>query len=128
MLVELGCGSAAKTAILLNALLRREGPSGVRFAGIDVSGSALAAAKVSLLASCPGLLPDSIGLVCAEYIEGALQRVNSMASPHARHSHGSKRPGASRAQCCFALSALKLRRAPLLKVMGQTDAGRWLRP
>ena len=70
MLVELGCGSAAKTAILLNALLRRDAPQGVRFAGIDVSGSALSAAKESLLSCCPGLLPESIGLVCAEYIEG----------------------------------------------------------
>lgn len=73
VLVELGCGSAAKTALLLNALLRRDGPQGVRFAGIDVSGSALAAAKESLLSCCPGLLPESIALVCAEYIEGAPQ-------------------------------------------------------
>ena len=69
--MELGCGCAAKTSILLNALLRREGPAGVRFAGIDVSGSALVAAKECLLAGCPALLPASIDLVCAEYIEGA---------------------------------------------------------
>ena len=80
VLVELGCGSAAKTSILLNALLEREGPAGLRFAGIDVSSSALAMAKSSLLESCSGLLPGNIDLVCAEYIEGARHH---LAAPHA---------------------------------------------
>ncbi len=71
-MVELGCGSAAKTSILLDALLARDGPARVRFAGIDVSGSFLAAAKQSLLASCAGLCAPNVELICAEYIEGAL--------------------------------------------------------
>ena len=70
-MVELGCGSAAKTSILLDALLARDGPARVRFAGIDVSGSFLAAAKQSLLASCAGLCAANVELICAEYIEGA---------------------------------------------------------
>lgn len=70
VVVELGCGSAAKTSILLNALLQRDSPAGVRFAGIDVSSSALTMAKTSLLNSCPGLRSNSIDLVCAEYTEG----------------------------------------------------------
>ncbi len=70
-MAELGCGSAAKTSILLNALLARDGPDRTRFAGIDVSGSFLAAAKESLLASCAGLRAANVDLVCAEYIEGA---------------------------------------------------------
>ena len=70
-MAELGCGSAAKTSILLNALLARDGPDRSRFAGIDVSGSFLAAAKESLLASCAGLRAANVDLVCAEYIEGA---------------------------------------------------------
>ena len=71
VVAELGCGSAAKTSILLNALLARDGPDRTRFAGIDVSGSFLAAAKESLLASCAGLRAANVDLVCAEYIEGA---------------------------------------------------------
>ena len=77
-MAELGCGSAAKTSILLNALLARDGPDRTRFAGIDVSGSFLAAAKQSLLASCAGLRAANVDLVCAEYIEGAPQLLKQL--------------------------------------------------
>ena len=69
-MVELGCGSAQKTSILLNALAARDGAAAVRFAGVDCSGAALAWAKGALLGSCPGLPPENIELVCAEYSEG----------------------------------------------------------
>ena len=84
VVAELGCGSAAKTSILLNALLARDGPARTRFAGIDVSGSFLTAAKESLLASCAGLRPANVDLVCAEYIEGdALRSAQPAGDPQA---------------------------------------------
>ena len=71
MVVELGCGSAAKTGILLRELIRRDGAAGVHFMGIDVSLAALEFARDSLLSSCPGLHAGRVELVCAEYIQGA---------------------------------------------------------
>jgi len=70
IVVELGCGSAQKTGILLNALAARDGAAAVRFAGVDCSGAALAWAKGALLDSCPGLPEGNIELVCAEYTDG----------------------------------------------------------
>lgn len=69
-MVELGCGSAQKTGILLNALAARDGAAAVRFVGVDCSGAALAWAKGALLDSCPGLPEGNIELVCAEYTDG----------------------------------------------------------
>lgn len=85
-MVELGCGSAQKTSILLNALAARDGAAVVRFAGVDCSGAALAWAKGALLGSCPGLSPENIELVCAEYSEGRPPSTTPPLSPHT-HTH-----------------------------------------
>jgi uncharacterized SAM-dependent methyltransferase len=72
VVVELGCGSASKTGILINELIERDGAAAVRFVGIDCSAAALEMAQSSLLKSCPGLQPQNIELVCAEYNDGAI--------------------------------------------------------
>eukprot|EP00884_Botryococcus_braunii_P011782 jgi/Botrbrau1/20604/Bobra.113_1s0030.1 len=77
-LVELGCGTASKTALLLRAMLDRDGPEAVRFVGIDVlPEEVLEEAKASLLAACPTLLPQNVSMISAEYKIGirlAVQR------------------------------------------------------
>ena len=70
VVVELGCGSAAKTGILLNELLARDGPGAVRFAGVDCSAAALGMAKSALLSGCSSLAAENVELVCAEYTQG----------------------------------------------------------
>ena len=79
--MELGCGSAQKTSILLNALAARDGAGTVHFAGVDCSSAALTMAKAALLGSCPGLPAANIELVCAEYNEGVL-RARCQAKQH----------------------------------------------
>lgn len=73
VVVELGCGSASKTGIILEELLSRDSPCEVRFAGVDCSAAALEMAQISLLRSCPGLLPQNIELICAEYLDGVAE-------------------------------------------------------
>lgn len=73
VVVELGCGSASKTGILINELIARDGAAAVRFVGIDCSAAALEMAQSSLLKSCPGLRPQNIELVCAEYNDGVAE-------------------------------------------------------
>ncbi|KAG6541861.1 hypothetical protein Mapa_016689 [Marchantia paleacea] len=69
LVVELGCGSALKTAHLLNALVARHGRC--RFVGIDVSESFLDEARCNLMLSVQGHL--TVDLVPADYIEGLRQ-------------------------------------------------------
>lgn len=68
VVVELGCGTARKTAQVLNALMKRDGCC--RFAGIDVSESFLEEARSNLMRHVAGLQESQIELVQAEYIEG----------------------------------------------------------
>eukprot|EP00850_Spirogloea_muscicola_P023678 SM000377S13799 [mRNA] locus=s377:32580:36264:+ [translate_table: standard] len=75
IIVELGCGTARKTALLLNALIKRDGMC--HFAGIDVSASFLEEAKLNLMKAVPGLTADSITLVQADYMEG-LRKVRAL--------------------------------------------------
>jgi dimethylhistidine N-methyltransferase len=77
VVVELGCGSAQKTAFLLSALLARDGPEACTFAGIDVSAQFLQQAKNNLLAACPKLIADQVELVQATYMDG-LREVRRM--------------------------------------------------
>ncbi len=65
VLVELGSGSAAKTRILIDALLRRQGT--LRYIPIDIAEDALAAATSALQVEYPAL---QITGVCAECEEG----------------------------------------------------------
>ena len=76
--VELGCGDGTKTSLLLQALARRDGPSLVRFIGIDVSGGALAQAKRNLTTLCPDIPPPNLEFIEAEYLDG-------LQEAHARH-------------------------------------------
>eukprot|EP00271_Cylindrocystis_brebissonii_P023482 TRINITY_DN9768_c0_g1_i1.p1 TRINITY_DN9768_c0_g1~~TRINITY_DN9768_c0_g1_i1.p1 ORF type:complete len:709 (-),score=96.75 TRINITY_DN9768_c0_g1_i1:541-2667(-) len=68
VVVELGCGTARKTAQILNNLAVRDGSC--RFAGIDVSASFLEEARVNLLKQVPGMKSAQITMVEAEYIDG----------------------------------------------------------
>ncbi|OAE24418.1 hypothetical protein AXG93_4530s1200 [Marchantia polymorpha subsp. ruderalis] len=69
LIVELGCGSAVKTAHLLNALVARHGRC--RFVGIDVSESFLNEARCNLMLLVQGHL--TVDLVPADYIGGLAQ-------------------------------------------------------
>jgi L-histidine N-alpha-methyltransferase len=64
-LVELGSGSAAKTRLLIEALLR--GQDTLRYVPVDISRSALEASARALLAAYPRLVVDA---VAAEYQDG----------------------------------------------------------
>ncbi|KAK9789403.1 hypothetical protein WJX73_006308 [Symbiochloris irregularis] len=70
VIVELGCGSATKTGLILNALLERDGPEGCFFEGIDCSAEFLHSARRNLLDTCPGLLQGNLGTICALYLDG----------------------------------------------------------
>eukprot|EP00897_Mesotaenium_endlicherianum_P009271 jgi/Mesen1/8372/ME000468S07806 len=81
VVVELGCGTARKTAQILNALMKRDGryEYGLklkeivrycRFAGIDVSASFLEEARANLLRHVAGLRERDVATVQADYIEG----------------------------------------------------------
>jgi L-histidine N-alpha-methyltransferase len=65
VLVELGSGSAVKTRILIEALLRRQRT--LRYVPIDVSRSVLEQSSQALLADYPGL---EIVAVAGEYLDG----------------------------------------------------------
>jgi uncharacterized SAM-dependent methyltransferase len=64
-LVELGSGSAAKTRLLIDALLRRQ--PALRYVPVDISRSALEASARGLLAAYRGVRVDA---VAAEYHDG----------------------------------------------------------
>ena len=70
IVVELGCGDGSKTALLLNALVRRDGADAVKFVGIDVSGGALQQARLNLQTLCPDIPPENLEFIEAEYYEG----------------------------------------------------------
>jgi len=65
LLVELGSGSASKTRLLIEALLRRR--RSLRYVPIDISRSALAESSQALLADYPGL---EIHAIAGEYQQG----------------------------------------------------------
>ncbi|KAL2621691.1 hypothetical protein R1flu_001896 [Riccia fluitans] len=69
IVVELGCGSARKTARLLNALVARHGRC--KFAGIDVSTSFVDEARCNLMLSVQGHL--MVDLMPADNMEGLRQ-------------------------------------------------------
>lgn len=73
ILVELGCGTAEKTSVLLHALIARDGASNVHFLGIDVSMEALYMARTNVMKQCPQLSSKNIEMVCADYLEGLKQ-------------------------------------------------------
>lgn len=65
MMIELGAGTAAKTGLLLQAAVRRQGR--VDYVPIDVSESALGAAKEHIEAGIPGV---SVAARVADYTKG----------------------------------------------------------
>jgi len=73
VIVELGCGTARKSSIVLTAYQKLRGRC--KFAGIDVSSSFLAEARSNLEAQ--GILPESIEMVEGEYMQG-LKQVRAM--------------------------------------------------
>ena len=73
VVVELGCGDGSKTAILLQALARRDGAAAVHFVGIDVSGRALAQAESNLRRLCPEVGGAQLEMVEAEYLAGVAE-------------------------------------------------------
>ena len=64
-LVELGSGSATKTRLLIEALLRRQ--ETLRYVPVDISRSALEASALELVAAYPRL---TVNAVAAEYQDG----------------------------------------------------------
>lgn len=72
VLVELGCGSANKTPLLLSAVARRLRGSGdvVRYAGIDVSADFLVNARENVTAD-GDVAPGDVETFCLRYLEGA---------------------------------------------------------
>jgi L-histidine Nalpha-methyltransferase len=67
-LVEMGSGSAAKTRLLIEAFLARNGV--LRYIPIDISRSMLEESSVALLADYPGL---EVHAIAAEYRQGLCQ-------------------------------------------------------
>lgn len=73
VIVELGCGTARKSSIILTAVQKLRGRC--KFVGIDVSASFLTEARANLVEQ--GIVPESIDMVEDEYIQG-LKRVRAM--------------------------------------------------
>ncbi len=83
--VELGAGSAAKTAIVLRALVERDGGSDrAAYYPIDVSGTALAVARRRLTRGVPGV---AVHPLATTYEDGLLQvsRLPGATAPRATH-------------------------------------------
>jgi len=74
-LVELGCGSAAKTGLLLDVLAREPGP--MRYVAVDIACEALRDASLRLLERYPGL---EVRALATEYHEG-LDRIHEHSQP-----------------------------------------------
>ncbi|GJP45889.1 hypothetical protein CLOM_g5228 [Closterium sp. NIES-68] len=68
VVVELGCGNALKTRVLLQAIAAHHGRC--RFAGIDVSEAFLLEARRNILAAVPRMAAGDVELVQAEYLDG----------------------------------------------------------
>jgi L-histidine Nalpha-methyltransferase len=85
ILVELGCGSATKTAGLLASIAAARGPDGrasTRFVGIDCSADFLENARANVSAGPEGLPVENVETICARYLDGA--RAARAAHPSAR--------------------------------------------
>lgn len=70
VVVELGCGSATKTSLIINALLERDGPDQCFYEGIDCSADFLQLARQNLVEACPKLQPAKVGTICQLYMDG----------------------------------------------------------
>jgi uncharacterized SAM-dependent methyltransferase len=68
VIVELGCGTARKTAKILSAIQACHGRC--RYAGIDVSGPFLEEAYKNLIQNVDGLQHEDMDMVQADYMEG----------------------------------------------------------
>jgi L-histidine N-alpha-methyltransferase len=68
VIVELGCGTARKTAKILSAIQACHGRC--RYAGIDVSGPFLEEAYKNLMQNVDGLQHEDMDIVQADYMEG----------------------------------------------------------
>ncbi|KAH8933035.1 hypothetical protein BDL97_18G010300 [Sphagnum fallax] len=68
VIVELGCGTACKTAKVLSAIQACHGRC--RYAGIDMSGPFLEEAYKNLMQNVDGLQHEDMDMVQADYIEG----------------------------------------------------------
>ncbi len=75
LVAELGSGSSVKTRILLDCLLKRQGPS--TYVPVDVSGDFLATVAQQLEQEHPGLHVEP---VAAEYVAG-LEQIGKMEAP-----------------------------------------------
>lgn len=71
LIAELGCGTATKSAYLLNALQALHGRC--QYVGIDVSGSALKQAHKNLLEHVQGLSPSNLHFIEDEYMDALKQ-------------------------------------------------------
>jgi dimethylhistidine N-methyltransferase len=114
-LVELGSGSAEKTRLLIEALLRRTHK--LRYVPIDISPSALAQSARSLLADYPGL---SITAFAAEYGAG-LARVHQLHGPKLVLWLGSNVGNFTRAQAARFLRTVRAGMAPLDRLLMGVD-------
>eukprot|EP00249_Psilotum_nudum_P030628 c43427_g1_i1 orf=292-2445(+) len=71
LVVELGCGTACKTAHILNAIQSHH--DRLQYVGIDVSETVLQEAKENLLRRVKGLSSTNVYLVQGEYLDGLKQ-------------------------------------------------------
>eukprot|EP01018_Ginkgo_biloba_P029353 Gb_07692 [translate_table: standard] len=71
LFVELGCGSARKITLLLNAIRAYHGRC--RYAGIDISEAALKEAGKNIRSHVHGLEPNAIEFVHADFLDGLTQ-------------------------------------------------------
>eukprot|EP01018_Ginkgo_biloba_P029349 Gb_35491 [translate_table: standard] len=71
LFVELGCGSARKITLLLNAIRTYRGRC--RYVGIDISEAALKEAEKNIRSHVHGLEPNAIELVHADFLDGLTQ-------------------------------------------------------
>lgn len=113
--VELGAGTAAKTAVLLAELVRRGGL--VRYVPIDVSASALAAGQARLAATLPGIVVEPWPLTTA----AALPRVRALPGPTAILFIGSSIGNYDEPEAIALLAAVRAALAPGAALVLGTD-------
>lgn len=99
--MELGCGSAVKTEILLEAILRRHGAA--RYLPVDISESALVPAARRLAESHPGL---EVVAIAGDYEDG-LRRLSREPGPRLVLWLGSNIGNLARAEAAAFLSRLR---------------------
>jgi L-histidine N-alpha-methyltransferase len=116
VLVELGSGSAVKTRILIETLLRRQGT--LRYVPIDVSRGILEESSRALLSAYPGL---QVVAVAGEYLDGLGQLDREANHPRLILWLGSNVGNLGRAEAASFLRRLGERLSPADRVLCGID-------